>query len=99
MTTAVKNKARRTARKSASSQNDKDNLKPFSVVSGPYLFWFTPSSEGFSVTCQNVPGVNAQGDTFEEALHDANICAAFVEECRRDIDRKEAVATRKRTGK
>lgn len=62
------------------------DLKPFSVVSGKYLFWFTPADEGgFSVSCQNVPGVNAQGDTFEEALTHAVSMAAFVEECRLDL--------------
>lgn len=56
-------------------------MKPFPVVHGKYLFWFTPEDVGFSVVCQNVPGVNAQGDTFEEALEHALSMAPFVEEC------------------
>ncbi len=61
-------------------------LKPFSVVNGKYVFWFEPAPEGgFSVSCQNVPGVNAEGDTFEEALADAMKCAAFVEKCLAEI--------------
>ena len=62
------------------------DLKPFSVVKGKYLFWFAPAEEGgFTVTCQNVQGVNAEGDTFEEALTHAVSMAAFVEECQADI--------------
>jgi len=57
------------------------DLKPFPVVHGRYLFWFTPEDVGFSVACQNVPGVNAQGDTFEDALENALSMAPFVEEC------------------
>ena len=56
-------------------------MKPFPVVHGRYLFWFTPEDTGFSVVCQNVAGVNAQGDTFEEALSNALSMAPFVEEC------------------
>ncbi len=62
-----------------------DELKPFPVVHGKYLFYFIPAEEGgFSVTCQNVSGVNAEGDTFEAALENALSMAAFVEECRRE---------------
>jgi len=61
------------------------DLKPFPVVHGKYLFWFTPEDVGFSVTCQNVPGVNAQGDTFEDALKDALSMAPFVEKCLAEI--------------
>ncbi len=65
-------------------------LKPFSVVNGKYVFWFEPAPEGgFSVSCQNVPGVNAEGDTFEEALDDAMKCAAFVEKCLADIAKEK----------
>jgi predicted RNase H-like HicB family nuclease len=73
-------------------------LKPFPVVHGKYLFYFTPSNEGgFSVTCQNVPGVNAQGDTFEGALEHAASMAAFVEDCRREFDApKRSAAPRTR---
>lgn len=61
-------------------------LKPFSIVNGKYLFWFEAAPEGgFSVSCQNVPGVNAEGDTFEEALSDAMKCAVFVEQCHAEI--------------
>lgn len=67
------------------------DLKPFSVVSGRYLFWFTPADEGgFTVTCQNVSGVNAEGDTFEDALSNAAGMAAFVEECQADLARGKA---------
>lgn len=67
------------------------DLKPFPVVSGKYLFWFAPAEEGgFSVTCQNVAGVNAQGDTFEDALSHASSMAAFVEECQTDIANKKS---------
>lgn len=62
------------------------DLKPFPVVKGKYLFFFTPAEEGgFSVTCQNLPGVNAQGDTFEEALEHATSMAIFVEQCQKEI--------------
>ena len=69
-------------------------LKPFPLLHGKYLFYFTPADEGgFSVTCQNVPGVNAQGDTFEDALEHALSMAAFVEDCRREF----SVPKRRRT--
>ncbi len=62
-------------------------LKPFPVLHGKYLFYFTPADEGgFSVTCQNLAGVNAQGDTFESALEHALSMAAFVEECRHEFN-------------
>lgn len=62
------------------------DLKPFPVVMGKYLFFFTPAEEGgFSVTCQNLAGVNAQGDTFEEALENAVGMASFVEQCQNEI--------------
>lgn len=72
-------------------------LKPFPVLHGKYLFYFTPADEGgFSVTCQNVPGVNAQGETFEEALDHALSMAAFVEDCRRELasPKKRTAASR-----
>lgn len=73
------------------------DLKPFSVVNGKYLFWFTPAEEGgFSVSCQNVPGVNAQGDTFEEALAHAASMAAFVEECQADLAKAKRRPGRRR---
>ena len=65
------------------------DLKPFPVVSGKYLFWFTPENIGFSVTCQNVVGVNAQGDTFEEALENSLTMAAFVEDCVSEIAKEK----------
>lgn len=58
------------------------DIRPFTVTSGKYKFRFLPEAEGgFSVSCVNVKGINAQGDTFEEALRDAISAAAFVEEC------------------
>lgn len=75
------------------------DLKPFPVVHGKYLFWFTPEDVGFSVTCQNVAGVNAQGDTFEDALKNAVSMAPFVEECQKELpgmkpsDRKPSKTT------
>jgi predicted RNase H-like HicB family nuclease len=79
-------------RQGDSAMSATTELKPFPVIAGKYLFWFEPDPEGsgFSVTCQNLEGVNAQGDTFEEALADALSCAAFVEECLADIAREEA---------
>lgn len=87
MTTTAKKPAKqpiskKRARKSASTDAE---LKPFGVVRGKYLFWFTPETVGFSVVCQNIPGVNAQGDTFEEALAHAVSMAEFVEECRAEM--------------
>ncbi len=67
------------------------DMQPFPVVKGDYLFWIEPAPEGgYSVSCQNVPGVNAQGETFEEAIADAMKCVAFELECREDIAREEA---------
>ncbi len=64
-----------------------DDVKPFTVTSGKYKFRFSPEPEGgFSVSCTNVKGVNAQGDTFEEALQDALSAAVFVEQCVADIE-------------
>lgn len=61
--------------------------EPFIVKSGKYRFEFFPEPEGgFSVSCVGVKGINAQGDTFEEALQDALSAAAFVEECVADIE-------------
>ena len=61
-------------------------VRPFTVGSGKYKFRFIPEAEGgFSVSCINVKGVNAQGETFEEALRDALSAAAFVEQCVADI--------------
>ncbi len=66
------------------------DLKPFPVVNGKYLFWFTPADEGgFTVTCQNVSGVNAEGDTFEDALAHAISMAAFVEKCQAEIAKEK----------
>ncbi|MCC8179581.1 MAG: hypothetical protein LIP23_01525 [Planctomycetes bacterium] len=79
-------------------------MKPFSVVNGKYLFWFTPSEEGgFTVSCQNVNGVNAEGDTFEEAMNCAVSMAKMMEEYHHDkrdekvratITKKERVVTK-----
>lgn len=83
-TKPAKRPAKRPA-KIARRANTADNeLKPFPVVRGKYLFWFSPEDVGFSVTCQNLAGVNAQGDTFEDALAHAASMAAFVEECQSD---------------
>ncbi len=68
------------------------DVMPFPVVSGKYLFWFTPADEGgFSVSCQNVHGVNAEGDTFEEALEHAKSMAAFVEECHAELAKRQSL--------
>ncbi|MCD8138746.1 MAG: hypothetical protein LUE17_03035 [Planctomycetaceae bacterium] len=65
-------------------------IKPFPVVHGKYLYIFTPAEEGgFSVTCENVDGVNAQGDSFEEALECAISMTAFVEEVRADLEKEK----------
>ncbi len=67
------------------------DVRPFPVVKGKYLFWFAPAEEGgFTVTCQNLNGVNAQGETFEDALAQAVSMAAFVEECQAEIGRKKS---------
>ncbi len=53
------------------------DILPFTVTSGKYKFRFLPEPEGgFSVSCVNVKGINAQGDTFEDALRDAISAAA-----------------------
>lgn len=66
------------------------DIRPFTVTSGKYKFRFLPDPEGgFSVSCVNVRGVNAQGDTFEDALRDALSAATFVEECIADIAAEE----------
>ncbi len=73
------------------------DILPFTVTSGKYKFRFLPEPEGgFSVSCVNVKGINAQGDTFEDALRDAISAAAFVEECVADI--REEEKRRKRGG-
>ncbi len=65
-------------------------IKPFPVVHGKYLYIFTPAEEGgFSVSCENVDGVNAQGDTFEEALDCAISMTAFVEEVLADLEKEK----------
>lgn len=79
MTTATIKKS--AARKRSKIAPDQTKLKPFIVSSGKYRFRFTPEEVGFSVTCTSVPGVNTQGDTFEEALANAHKAAAFAEEC------------------
>ncbi len=74
-------------------------LKPFPVLHGKYLLYFTPAEEGgFSVTCQNVFGVNAEGDTFEEALEHAVSMATFVEKCHQElvVPKRRAAAKRPR---
>ncbi len=66
-----------------------DEVMPFPVVCGKYLFWFTPAEEGgFTVSCQNVYGVNAEGDTFEEALEHAKSMAAFVEKQSEELKKR-----------
>lgn len=89
MTTTAKKAPRRAkpAKRAPKRPDAEAGLKPFSVVYGKYLFWLTPEAKGFSVTCQNVPGVNAQGDTFEDALAHAVSMAEFVAECRAEIFR------------
>ncbi len=65
-------------------------VKPFPVKYGKYHYTFTPSMDGgFSVTCKTVTGVNAQGDTFEEALECAVSMTAFVEEYLADVEKKK----------
>ncbi len=70
------------------------DMLPFAVVKGVYVFWFTPEDVGFSVTCQNVPEVNTQGDTFEEAIDNAMSAVAFAKECLADIAREKKTAKR-----
>lgn len=97
MTATVRKPARRikSTNRTGKSMDTAAELKPFPIVSGKYLFWFESAPEGgFSVSCQNVPGVNAEGDTFEEALADAMKCAAFVEECLADIAEEKKAALR-----
>ncbi len=92
MTATVKKPIRRprSARRTVKPANAGTELRPFSIVNGKYVFWFEPAPEGgFSVSCQNFPGVNAEGDTFEEALTDAMKCVAFVEECLAEIAKEE----------
>ncbi len=84
MTAAIQKPTRRAkpVKRAGKRVNADVELKPFSIVNGKYVFWFEAAPEGgFSVSCQNVPGVNAEGDTFEEALSDAMKCVVFVEEC------------------
>ncbi len=88
MTATIQKPARRAklAKRTGNPMHADAELKPFSIVNGKYVFWFEPAPEGgFSVSCQNVPGVNAEGDTFEEALSDAMKCVVFVEECLAEI--------------
>lgn len=88
MATAVKKAVKRTrpAKRPRPAASAGLEMKPFFLVNGKYVFWFEPDPEGgFSVSCQNVPGVNAEGDTFEEALADAMKCVVFVETCLAEI--------------
>ncbi len=76
-----------------------DAVKPFMVTSGKYKFRFIPEQEGgFSVSCTNVRGINAQGETFEEALRDALSAAAFVEQCVADIEAEKKARKHRTTG-
>lgn len=85
------------ARKRAKTATPPIRIKPFSVSSGKYRFRFTPEDAGFSVSCTTVPGVNTQGDTFEEALANAHKAAAFVEECLAEIAAEKSPPKRKRS--
>lgn len=92
MTATITKPARRinSTNRTRKSISTTAELKPFPIVSGKYLFWFESAPEGgFSVSCQNVPGVNAEGNTFEEALADAMKCAVFVEKCHAEIAEEE----------
>lgn len=76
-----------------------DEIRPFLVFHGEDVFYFIPAPEGgFSVTCQNVEGVNAQGDTFEDALECAVSMTAFVREVRADKETQRKGAPKGRPG-
>ena len=93
MTTTAKKPDRKAkpAKRIRKSANPNAEMKPFSIVNGKYVFWFEPAPEGgFSVSCQNIPGVNAEGDTFEDALADAMKCVVFVEKCLAEIVEEQA---------
>lgn len=70
--------------------------KSFIVTSQGHSFRFTPEDIGYSVREVGVSGVNTQGDTFEEALHNAHEASRMMAEFRVEM-RAEATAKIRKT--
>lgn len=62
-------------------------MKPFYVTSGKLKLKFIPDDVGYGVVGVGIRGLNTQGDTFEEALANAQDAAKELAKLRMDMKR------------